>query len=173
MFRINLTHSYQAQIGEVRIPIGVALCKRCELDDMIAAVKRERNQALAQDREDDGHALQVKRRLGQYRFTSEQGLGHLLGDLHRPLVIVIVAVRERDQQSGIGNAYQGRENPFRFDRSRAPRIVPAKRMNDCSERLARARSSCSRIIRPRGIPDLLETCSNQAASSSVRRAVTA
>jgi hypothetical protein len=60
-------------------------------------------------------------------------------------VIAIVAVCERDQEPGIGDAFHEREKALREEWSRGPEIAPAQRMKACpSEALALSR--CSRII---------------------------
>jgi|SRR6202158_5290392 len=172
MLGIKLAHPNKAKIREVRIAISVSLRERRQLDQMIAAVKRDHYKPFLKEPQDDRHALQVKCRLGQDSLAGQQRLGHALCDLHCPVVVAVVSIRECDQKAGIGDALQERENPLRFERSRGPRIVPARCRNDWAERSALARSSCSRMIRPRGIPDFLDTSSNQAASSFVRRIVT-
>jgi hypothetical protein len=56
-------------------------------------------------------------------------------------VVLVGAIEERDQQSGVGDAGHGRVKPFRDDKSRGPRTAPANRMNDLVPPAARARSS--------------------------------
>jgi hypothetical protein len=93
-------------------------------------------------------------------------------ELRRPLVIPVVGIRERHQESRVGDTLHRREKPLRNDSPRAPRTEPASLMNDGCFPPSRARSSCSRTIRPFGTPDCFDACSSQEASSFVRRMVT-
>ena len=172
MFREEFAHPDKAQIREVGLPIGITVCEPGELDEVIAAVECQADEPLIHHGEDNGRALEVKGRFGENGFARQERFGYAGRELHRPGVVLVVGIGKRDQESRVGNSLHERVKPLRVDRSRAPRTVPASRMKDCSPPLSRAFSSCSRMIRPRGTPERLETCSSQVASSFVRRIVT-
>ena len=126
----EFAHPDEAQIGEVGLPIGITVSEPGELVEMIAAVKRQRDQPVVQHRKCDRSVLEVKRGFRQYRLAGQKRLRDVGCDLHRPSMVFIVSVGERDQKSRIGNSLHERENPLRVDKSRAPRTVPASRMKD-------------------------------------------
>jgi hypothetical protein len=67
--------------------------------------------------------------LGEDCFTGQQRLGDAFGNCERPIVKLVFAVCERDQEAGIGNADHDRLNPLRWDRSFGPSTVPARDIN--------------------------------------------
>ena len=65
MLRKQFTHTYEAQISEIWFSIGVALGEPCELNKMLAAVKRQGHQAFVHHCENHGGACEVKRSFGE------------------------------------------------------------------------------------------------------------
>lgn len=94
----------------------------------MAAIECDLHQAIANHRQDDLDALQVKRRLGEYRLAREQRFGDLLRQSHGPLVELIISIRECDQETGVSDPSHEVENPFRRDSSLGPFTAPASRM---------------------------------------------
>jgi hypothetical protein len=86
-------------------------------------------------------------------------------------MILIRAIGEGDQKTGVGNALHDLEKPFRRERVRGPSTAPANRMKERRPLAALAFSNCSRTICPWATPDRLAVSSNQAASSFPRRIV--
>jgi hypothetical protein len=172
MLREQFAHAHEAQIGKIWLSICVTVGKPSELRKMFPAVKRQCHETFIYHRENYCGALQMKCSFREDRLTCQQRLSDAGGDLSRPRMVFVVGVCERDQESSICDALHGRENPFRAERSRAPRTLPASLMNDGSAPLSRAFSSCSRMMRPRGMPERFEAWSSHAASSFVRRIVT-
>jgi len=68
-------------------------------------------------------------------------------------------------EGGRDQAFCEREKPFREERSRGPRTVPASLRKAWRGLAALAFSSCSRTIRPCGTPALRADSSSQSASS--------
>lgn len=141
MARVNLAHPDEAQVGQVGLTIRVAARQGLELGQVFPAVKGERSQALPQHREDQPDALEMKGRLSQHGFASQQWFGDSLGDPNCPLVVPIAPIREGNEKAGIGDPLHGREKPFRSDRSFGPRTAPASRMKLWVEAAAFARWS--------------------------------
>ena len=121
--------------------------------------------------ENDRHVLEMERRLGQHGLAGQQRLVDVPGDSDRPLVMEVAAVREGHKETGVGNALHPREKPLRADRSRAPRTLPARRMNDRAGPSDLARSSWSRMIFPCETPVFLDFSSSHPARSLSRRTV--
>jgi hypothetical protein len=92
--------------------------------------------------------------------------------LSSPPMVFVVGIRKRHQKSCIGDTLHEREKPLRAERSRAPRTDPASRINEGAFPPFRALSSCSRTMRPLGIPDFFDAWSSQDARSLVSRTVT-
>jgi hypothetical protein len=89
--------------------------------------------------------LKVKRRFGEDRFAGQQRFARSRREADGPFVMPVVPVRERHEQAGVGDGFHRFENPFRVDRSRAPRTDPASRKKGGAA-VARAFASCSRTI---------------------------
>lgn len=107
MLREKLAHSHQAQIRKVRPSIGVAVGESGKLNEMLPAVKRQRDEPFIQHRENDGRALEVKCGLPEDRLARQQRLSDVGRDLHCPGVMFVVGVCERDQESRSGDAFTG------------------------------------------------------------------
>lgn len=168
---VEFAHANEAEVREAGLTIGVSPGERGELEQVVPAVEGQSNEALLQHGEDDRHVSEVKPASARTASQVKRGSLDLLGHADGPPMVPIVAVRERDEEAGIGNAFHERANPLREDRSRGPRTEPASRMNDCRGLPALALSSCSRTILPWATPVLAATCSSHAASSLVRRTV--
>lgn len=130
MLRKDFAHPDTAQIGEVGLPIRITVGEPGELVEMIAAVKRQRDQPLVQHRKCDRGTVEVKRRFRHYRLAGQKRLRDIGCDLHSPGVMLVAGIGERDYKSRIRFSLRERENPLCVDRSRAPRMVPASRMKD-------------------------------------------
>jgi hypothetical protein len=70
---------------------------------------------------------------------------NLLGDADRPITVFVEVIRERYQETGIGDPLHGLENPLQWKRFLGPRTNPANRINERFAVAALAFSSCSRI----------------------------
>ena len=62
-------------------------------------------------------------------FTCQQRFRDAFGECEGPIVKLVFAICESDQEAGIGNANQDRLNPLRWDRSFGPSTVPARDIN--------------------------------------------
>ena len=51
----------------------------------------------------------MKPRFGQHRFTTQQRLGKSFGELHRPVVVLIVPPGKNDDKAGVGDTFHERE----------------------------------------------------------------
>ena len=89
---------------------------------MLAAVEGQGHQPVVQHGEDERDASKMERRLGEDRFTCEEGLGNLLGDANGPVVVPIGTIGEGDQKAGVRDSSHRREKPFRDDRFLGPRM---------------------------------------------------
>ena len=113
---------------------------------------------------------QVKRSLSQHGFTGQQRLGYPFGNPDCPVVVIIVAIREHDEKTCVGDGLHLRENPLRLERSVGPATAPAKRRNGRPVE-SLAFSSWSRMMRPLGNPVSRAAWSSHSASSSGNRTV--
>jgi hypothetical protein len=125
--RIELTHSNQAEIRQVRIPIGISFGQCRQLTELRRAVESDLNQPLRHHGKNERHALEMECRLCQHGFTSEQGLGDTLGYADRPGMVRVIPVGEGYEKAGVDDSFHGREKPLRLDRSSGPSKAPAKR----------------------------------------------
>lgn len=139
---------------------------------MFSAIECQRDESFIDHRQSDCRTFQVKCRLCDYRFASQQWFRHCGRKLRRPLVVLVIGIRKRHEEARVSDTLQDRENPLRIERSRTPQTAPASLMNEGALPPSRAFSSCSRTMRPFGTPDCFEACSSQIASSLVRRIVT-
>ena len=73
--------------------------------------------------------LEMKCAFGKDSITSQKRLRDLIREPNRPVVILVVTIRECHKKSGIGDAFHDREKPLRDERSRGPDTLPAQRMN--------------------------------------------
>lgn len=152
----QFAHSHQAQVGKVRLLVRISSSQTFELNEIFAAVKRERNQALIDHRQSHRGTLEVKCGLRKHSLASQKRFGEPNRNLSSPPMVFIVGIRKRHQKPRIGNALHEREKPLRVDRSRVPCTEPASLINDGDFPLFRALSSCSRTMRPLGIPVCFE-----------------
>ncbi len=74
--------------------------------------------------------MRTRQRSASTASQVQEGLRHAAGDADGPLVVPVVAIGKRHEESGIGDALHVREKPLRVDRSLCPLTVPASRMND-------------------------------------------
>jgi hypothetical protein len=58
---VQLAHTNEAEIGEVRVPVGVSLGERAELKKVLAALEGERYQTLVQHRQHERDTPKVER----------------------------------------------------------------------------------------------------------------
>ena len=77
---IELTHSYQAEIGEVGLPFFVSLRECGQLRQMIVAVEGESEQTLKNHFEHEANAAEMEGCFREDWLASQERLGHLLGD---------------------------------------------------------------------------------------------
>lgn len=61
----QLAHSHEAQVGKIRLLIGISIGQAFKLIKVLAAVELEGNQPLTYHRQGDCGTLEVKRRLSQ------------------------------------------------------------------------------------------------------------
>jgi len=152
----QFTHPHEAQVGKIRLSVRISSRQAFELNEMFTAVKRKRDQALIYHCQSHRSTLEVKCGLRKHSLASQQRFAEASRYLGGPPMVSVVAIRKRHQKSRVGNSLHERENPLRAERSRAPRTEPASLINDGDFPLFRALSSCSRTMRPLGIPDCLE-----------------
>src|SRR5437588_6387847 len=119
---------------------------------MVATIKGECDQAFPNHGQNGRDAAKVERGLGQNGLTGEQRLRYSACQTDRPIVVSVIAVGKRHEESGVSDAVHVRENPFRRERFLGPRMLPARRMNDWAALLALAFSNWSRTILPCGRP---------------------
>jgi hypothetical protein len=153
----KFTHPYETQIGEIGLSIGILIGEPGKLRKVFSTIERDRHQTFIDHRKNHSRVFQMKCRFRKDSLARQQRLRDAAGNLSRPVVIFVIGVRKRHQEARIGDALHGRENPFRPERSRAPRTLPASLMKDGAAPPSRAFSSCSRMMRPRGTPERLAT----------------
>jgi len=73
--------------------------------------------------------LEMKCAFGKHSITRQKRLRDLIREPNRPVVILVVTIRECHKKPGIGDAFHDRKKPLRDDRSRGPDTLPAQRMN--------------------------------------------
>src|SRR5882672_11638044 len=140
---------------------------------MIIAIKRKRKETFREHLQNKPSIAQMKRRLGQHWLARKKRLGNLFGNPHRPGVMTVARVGQRNQITGIRDTVHFLENPLRVERSRGPlRMTPANRTNFL-EVLSppRACSKCERMNCPCETPICAAACSIQSASCFVGRKV--
>ena len=118
--RVEFTHSDQAEVSQVGLPVRKSIGQGGELHEMIVAGERDRDQSGADHRQRDLDALQVKRRLRQNGLAGQERFSGSRRQTHRPVVMRIGTRRESHQEAGVGDALHRFEKPLRFDRSRVP-----------------------------------------------------
>lgn len=166
----KLAHADQAEIGEIRRAIGIAIRQRRELREVIVAVKCHGDQPRINHAQHERHAAQMERRLGQHRLAGEERLGHSRRDPQRPSVVHIPRPRKGDQQPRVRDPLHLVEKPLRVERSLGPPFTqPASFMKACVPLTARAFSSCSRTIFPCDMPVLAAVSSSHSERSLLRR----
>jgi len=171
MFWEQLAHSHEAQVGKIRLLVRITIGQAFKLDKVLAAVKRECNQSFIDHRQGNCDTAQVECSLGENSLASQKWLGDSNCNLSCPFVVFIIGVSKCYQESGVSDAIHEREKPLRAERSRAPCTVPASLTNEGAFPPLRALSSCSRTMRPFGIPDCFDAWSSHDAKSSVSRIV--
>jgi hypothetical protein len=167
----QLAHSHEAQVGKIRLLVRISIRHAFKLNKVLAAVKRERDQSLIDHRQGNCGTAQVECSLSENSLASQKRFGDSNRNLSRPLVVFIVGVRKCHQESGVSDTLHEREKPLRAERSLAPCTVPASLINEGAFPPFRALSSCSRTMRPLGIPDCFDAWSSHDAKSSVSRIV--
>ena len=106
---VQLAHADQAKVRKIGFAVSVARGKFGQPFDMIIQHKRGADELIADERQGDGAAADVKCRLGQYRFASQEGLCDARSDAERPFVMRIMPVPERDQKTGVRDGPHLRE----------------------------------------------------------------
>lgn len=129
---MNLTHSNQAQICEVRTPVGIALRQCGELRDVFQAVESQGHEPVVDHVQYRCGTTQMKRGFGKYRLARQKRHIYPSDNGHRPGVVGISPVRKRNQKARVGDSFHVREKPLRADRPFGPLMIPARRMNDGS-----------------------------------------
>jgi hypothetical protein len=137
---MKLAQLDQAQVGEVGLPIGIALRQRAQFRQMGGHIERHFNELLVNHVEDDPRVTEVKCNFREDGLACVQRGLDALRYSHRPRVVLIGSIGECDQESGIGNTLH-RVKPLRRERSRGPRREPARRMYPFRALDARAFSS--------------------------------
>lgn len=145
---MEFAHADETEIGEVRLPICVPLGESSKRRKVLVEREGNRNQSLLDHRQDNRRIAEVERRFGQHGLAGEEGFGDTAGHADSPVVVPVVAIGKRHEKAGIGDAFHVREKPFRADRPRSPRTVPARRINDWDAAPFRALTSWSRMILP-------------------------
>jgi hypothetical protein len=167
---MEFTKPNQAKICEVWASVSIARGQFCQAHDMFTDHKRRANQSFANECQNHRAAAEVEGGFGEHRVTSQQRLGHSVGNFEGPSVMLIVSITKGHQKTGVGDCIHFLEKPLRLERSLGPATAPASRRNErVSERLAL--SSSSRMMRPRGKPVLRAVCSNHSARSPGSRTV--
>lgn len=167
----QLAHAHQAEIREVRMPIGVAVRKRNQLEKVIIAVEREGDQPVLDHRKHDANVIEMEGGFRKNGFARQERFRQTLCDADCPVVVHVASSGECDQKAGIREAVHFLEKPWRDETSDGPpRMMPARRIN-FGRSLRRARSSWSRMILPRGRPLIADFSESHSAKSLVRRTV--
>ena len=73
---------------------------------MIAGSEGELDQAVVNHREYRRGAFKVKSGLSEHRLAGQERLRHPSRELHRPLMMMIVAIRKRHQEPSVRYAIQ-------------------------------------------------------------------
>ena len=105
VMRVKLTHADQTQIGQIRPAIGVAFGQAGQMREVLAAVKRQRDQPVGDECQRQVRVAEVKRGLRDNRLTRQEWLGHVRREPHRPGVMGVVSVGKGDQEPGVGDAF--------------------------------------------------------------------
>lgn len=139
--RMELAHTHQTEICQVRIAVGVAVRQSLELLQVLTAIERKDDEPLTKQLQSESDVLQVKRRLGENCFAGQKRARHTLGEDDRPFMVPVVSVGKSDQEPGVGDPLHFREKPLREERSLGPRTLPARRMKACPDDAAFERSN--------------------------------
>ncbi len=126
---VQLAHTHEAKICQVRLAIRITLRQNRKLGKLIVALEGKLDQPGVNQGQRDLHAAEVKGCLGKHGLTGEEWLRHALCYSDGPVVKAIIPIRECDQKSRVCQTLHRRLNPLRCERLRAPRTQPASSMN--------------------------------------------
>jgi len=112
----------------------------------------------------------MKRRLCQHRLARQKRFVDVLGQRMGPRKIHVSAVGEGDQKARVRNPPHGSNPRLRLSCG-LPSTLPAKSRNGWRDFRVRESSSCSRTIRPLGIPVNRDSPSSHRFRSSGNRKV--
>ncbi len=167
--RVKLTHSNNAQIGQVWLPILISCCKFHQLLQVSRTIESQAKHIIVRERKHIRARCQVKCRFSKHRFARQQRFRYPFCNLQRPRVVPVVAVSKGDDETCVRDSLHRWEKALRIDRSTGPLILPACPRKRWPPPSFFAFSNCWRIIRPAGKPVLRAVSASHAASSSVRR----
>ena len=99
---------------------------------MVFAVESQSDEAITNHSQDDVNRSNMMGRFRQNGFASQQRFGNSPGNFQSPSVMLIRAIRESNDETGVGDAIHPLEKPLREERFLGPLITPAQRMNGLS-----------------------------------------
>ena len=104
---VQFAHPDQAKVSQVWISVRVPLGERCELRNVLVAIERQLDQLLTDERQGRGAAAKMKCGFREHRFAGQQGLGLILSQAGRPIVMSIVAADESNQKARVSDRLIG------------------------------------------------------------------
>src|ERR1700685_699008 len=168
---VDFAHANKAKIGQIRFAIRIAPRKLLHVRGFFFEIKSHCQHFISYQRKHKRARPQMERRLAENRFTSQQRLFESAGNSRRPRMMAIIAIAYGHDKTSVGNSFHPLEYPLRDERSGGPLSAPICFMNRCFPLFDLALSSCSRTIRPIGMPVRSDLSFSQPRSSSVRRIV--
>src|ERR1017187_9808657 len=126
---MQLAEPEEAEVRQIGFAVRVLLGQLGEARQVCGDIELRLDQAFLDKGKNQGTAAQLKGAFRQHGVARNQGFSDLLRDFNRPVVMVVVAVAEANQETGIGYCLHGREKPLRLERSLGPSTAPARRRN--------------------------------------------
>lgn len=125
---MEFAHTYDTEIRQVRLAVRVTFSERFEVHEVLFAVEGQARQPISDHSQHDANVLQMERGLRNDRLARERWGRYLLGNLDRPIVVLVVPVGKRDKKASIRDRLHDLEKPFLLARSLGPETLPARRM---------------------------------------------